>query len=231
MISFAAGMAREGYFPYVHTFAVFICRRPFDQVAMSIAYPNLPVRMIGSGEIRHPALSVKTMSEAGQGLPGVLEDTLHLLDGGQLAGAPLLSIETDNQFRVYAHNLFVTAGDVAETEIRPHLPEPVGGGGGAMAAYEASKHRVRVTMVLKGRPQRCGATIMAPGAIAGIDEAGLGPILGPLVVWLIKKDEMPYVDEQFKKVMNFQISWTIWAGPLGRPPANVNAATPSCWVR
>ncbi|MEZ6076126.1 MAG: hypothetical protein R3C56_10785 [Pirellulaceae bacterium] len=47
MMSFAAGLAREGYYPYVHTFAVFICRRPFDQVAMSIAYPNLPVRMIG----------------------------------------------------------------------------------------------------------------------------------------------------------------------------------------
>lgn len=47
MMGFAAGMAREGYFPYIHTFAVFICRRPFDQVAMSIAYPNLPVRLIG----------------------------------------------------------------------------------------------------------------------------------------------------------------------------------------
>ncbi|MCP4606545.1 MAG: transketolase [Proteobacteria bacterium] len=47
MIGFAAGLAREGYFPYVHTFAVFICRRPFDQVAMSVAYSNLPVRLIG----------------------------------------------------------------------------------------------------------------------------------------------------------------------------------------
>ncbi len=47
MMSFAAGLAREGFFPYVHTFAVFICRRPFDQVAMSIAYPNLPVRLVG----------------------------------------------------------------------------------------------------------------------------------------------------------------------------------------
>jgi succinate dehydrogenase/fumarate reductase flavoprotein subunit len=45
-----------------------------------------------------------------------------------------------------------------------------GGGGGAMAAYEASKHGVSVTMVLKGRPQRCGSTIMAPGAIAGVGE-------------------------------------------------------------
>ena len=47
MMGFAAGMAREGYSPYVHTFAVFITRRPFDQVAMSIAYANLKVRLIG----------------------------------------------------------------------------------------------------------------------------------------------------------------------------------------
>ena len=43
-----------------------------------------------------------------------------------------------------------------------------GGGAGAMAAYEASKHGANVTVVLKGRPQRCGSTITAPGAIAGV---------------------------------------------------------------
>lgn len=42
-----------------------------------------------------------------------------------------------------------------------------GGAAGAMAAYEASKYGVKVTMVLKGRPQRSGNTVMAPGAIAG----------------------------------------------------------------
>jgi transketolase len=47
MMSFAGGLAREGFFPFVHTFAVFITRRPFDQVAMSIGYPNLPVRLLG----------------------------------------------------------------------------------------------------------------------------------------------------------------------------------------
>jgi len=47
MLSFAAGLAREGFIPFVHTFAVFIYRRAYDQIAMSIAYPNLPVRMIG----------------------------------------------------------------------------------------------------------------------------------------------------------------------------------------
>lgn len=47
MMSFAGGMAREGFTPFVHTFAVFLYRRALDQIAMSIAYPNLPVRIFG----------------------------------------------------------------------------------------------------------------------------------------------------------------------------------------
>jgi transketolase len=47
MLSFAGGLAREGFVPCVHTFAVFIYRRAYDQIADSIAYPNLPVRMFG----------------------------------------------------------------------------------------------------------------------------------------------------------------------------------------
>jgi transketolase len=47
MLSFAGGMAREGYYPFVHTFAVFIYRQAYNQIISSIAYPNLPVRMFG----------------------------------------------------------------------------------------------------------------------------------------------------------------------------------------
>ena len=47
MMGVAAGLAREGYTPWIHTFAVFIYRRSYDQLAMSIAYPNLPARMVG----------------------------------------------------------------------------------------------------------------------------------------------------------------------------------------
>ncbi|HEY0121323.1 MAG TPA: transketolase C-terminal domain-containing protein [Rhizobium sp.] len=47
MMSFAAGLAREGLRPLVHTFAVFMYRRALDQIEMSIAYPNLPVRIFG----------------------------------------------------------------------------------------------------------------------------------------------------------------------------------------
>lgn len=47
MLSFAAGMAREGFEPWLHTFAVFLYRRPLDQLQMSVAYPNLKVRLVG----------------------------------------------------------------------------------------------------------------------------------------------------------------------------------------
>ena len=35
---------------------------------------------------------------------------------------------------------------------------------------------------------------------------GIGIILGPLIVWLIKKDEMPFVNDQGKEAINFQIT-------------------------
>lgn len=36
-----------------------------------------------------------------------------------------------------------------------------------------------------------------------------GNVLGPLVVWLIKKDESEFVDASGKQALNFQITWTI----------------------
>lgn len=43
----AGGMARSGELPFVHTFGVFATRRPYDQVAMSIEYPRLSVKIVG----------------------------------------------------------------------------------------------------------------------------------------------------------------------------------------
>jgi transketolase len=47
LMGMAGALARCGYLPFVHTFGVFATRRPFDQIANAIAYPNLPVRIIG----------------------------------------------------------------------------------------------------------------------------------------------------------------------------------------
>ena len=37
-----------------------------------------------------------------------------------------------------------------------------------------------------------------------------GNILAPLIIWLIKKEEMSFVEDQAKEVLNFQISMTIY---------------------
>lgn len=47
MVSWAAGLAREGFRPFLHTFGVFLYRRVLDQLEMSVAYPNLPVTFVG----------------------------------------------------------------------------------------------------------------------------------------------------------------------------------------
>ncbi len=47
-------------------------------------------------------------------------------------------------------------------------------------------------------------------ALAGFVGVPFGNILGPLILWLIKKDEMPFIDDQGKEALNFQISLTIY---------------------
>jgi transketolase len=47
MVGVAAGMARAGEIPFIHSFSCFITRRCFDQIAMSVAYPRLNVKLVG----------------------------------------------------------------------------------------------------------------------------------------------------------------------------------------
>ncbi|MDD7910576.1 transketolase C-terminal domain-containing protein [Pseudovibrio exalbescens] len=63
MLSFAGGLAMEGYRPFLHTFAVFLYRRPLDQLINSVAYSNRKVRLMGflpgittPGGITHQAI-------------------------------------------------------------------------------------------------------------------------------------------------------------------------------
>ena len=48
-------------------------------------------------------------------------------------------------------------------------------------------------------------------AFAGIIGIPFGNIIGPLVMWLIKKNESSFVDQCGKESLNFQISLTIYA--------------------
>jgi uncharacterized Tic20 family protein len=46
-------------------------------------------------------------------------------------------------------------------------------------------------------------------SLVGLLGIPFGHVLGPLVVWLIKKDEMPFVNDQGKESLNFQITVAI----------------------
>ena len=48
MIGVAAGLANYGKIPFTHTFTPFATRRVLDQIAISVAYSNLNVKMMGS---------------------------------------------------------------------------------------------------------------------------------------------------------------------------------------
>ncbi len=47
MLSFAGGLGLAGFRPFVHTFGVFLYRRPYDQLMASVAYPRRKVRLMG----------------------------------------------------------------------------------------------------------------------------------------------------------------------------------------
>ncbi len=46
-------------------------------------------------------------------------------------------------------------------------------------------------------------------ALVGLLGNGIGFILGPLVVWLIKRAEDPFIDDHGKEAVNFQITMMI----------------------
>ncbi len=48
MMGIAAGLAASGKIPFTHSFTPFATRRCFDQITVSIAYPNQNVKIVGS---------------------------------------------------------------------------------------------------------------------------------------------------------------------------------------
>jgi transketolase len=46
-VGLAAGMAKRGFVPLVHSFSNFLARRAHDQIALSIAWPGCNVKLIG----------------------------------------------------------------------------------------------------------------------------------------------------------------------------------------
>jgi transketolase len=49
IIGLAAGLAMDGYLPYINTIATFLTRRCYEQIAIDLCLHRLPVRLIASG--------------------------------------------------------------------------------------------------------------------------------------------------------------------------------------
>src|SRR3954453_6922405 len=54
--------------------------------------------------------------------------------------------------------------------------------------------------------ERNRAMLAHLSALLGLVVWGAGIVLGPLIVWLIKRDTLPFVNDQGKEALNFQIT-------------------------
>jgi uncharacterized Tic20 family protein len=61
------------------------------------------------------------------------------------------------------------------------------------------------------RDARMWAMFCHLAGLAFLVVPAIGSVIGPLVLWLIKKDQYPFVDEQGKEALNFQITMLIYA--------------------
>lgn len=62
------------------------------------------------------------------------------------------------------------------------------------------------TVSLDAREARKWAMLCHLSALVGLLGNGIGFLVGPLVVWLLKRGDDPLIDEQGKEAVNFQLT-------------------------
>ena len=122
-VGIAAGMARTGDLPFVHTFSVFASRRAYDQIAMQVAYPRLNVKLIGfmpglttPGGVTHQAIEDLALMRA---LPNLT--VVEPADATQIRAAVAAIADFDGP--VY---LRLKRGEVPVLQDRPEHPFRIG---------------------------------------------------------------------------------------------------------
>ena len=76
---------------------------------------------------------------------------------------------------------------------------------------ESGQAPVTPDVVETNKDARMWAMITHLSALSGFVGVPVGWILGPLVCWLIKKDQYPFVNRQGKEAMNWQLTLLIAA--------------------
>ncbi len=67
----------------------------------------------------------------------------------------------------------------------------------------------KTTITISGIDEKTWAVLCHVTTFAG-HAVPFGNIIGPLIIWLLKRQEMPWVDEQGKEALNFQITISIF---------------------
>lgn len=47
-------------------------------------------------------------------------------------------------------------------------------------------------------------------ALSGLLTGGIGYVVGPLIIWQIKKETMPFAAAEAREALNFNLSWLLW---------------------
>ncbi len=61
----------------------------------------------------------------------------------------------------------------------------------------------------KEKDSRLWGMLCHLSALAGLVVPFAGCVIGPLVIWMLKREEFPFVDDQGKEAVNFQIPFAI----------------------
>jgi uncharacterized Tic20 family protein len=47
-------------------------------------------------------------------------------------------------------------------------------------------------------------------ALSGLLTGGIGNVVGPLIIWQMKKETMPFAAAEAREALNFNLSWLLW---------------------
>jgi transketolase len=239
MIGVAGALARQGLMPWVHSFGVFTTRRPLDQIVNAVAYPRLPVRIVGfmpglssPGGPSHQAIEDVALMRA---LPGMT--VIDVADATETAQAvraiadipgpaylrlkrgeiPVIFPE-DHQFSLNQAQVLVGAGARSEP--------PTGGGDGSLAGDGQGEAWTRgeVALIASGMmvaPALAAATTLrASGVATTVVNA---PVIKPLdtttILTVAEASQIVITAENHSIIggLGSAVAETIAEAGLGRP--------------
>ncbi len=75
--------------------------------------------------------------------------------------------------------------------------------------YTAPSSSPEVSQVPLSSEERMWAMLGHLSALTGMLTGGIGMVVGPLIIWQIKKDTMPFAAQEAKEALNFNITWLV----------------------